>query len=96
MDVLAAFIGNKEIDKDITPFSKSASTGPQHFVRLHRWLSMWRFVILLHLRLFGDLSGQNIQCVIQYHIMKQIPTQSSMIFSLLTQVITKLSGSGYM
>jgi len=93
--VLALSIGNTASNTVTAPFWKWVSTEHQGLLDLHLALSKCWFVLIIHIWCIGGHFKQNNAWYLRYPIMKISVHWVSMISSLISQVITKWSGSGY-
>jgi len=93
MDVLAAFKGENESDMVSAPFWKWFSTKRQQFLALHIGLFKCWLMTVICIHCIHSLFGKNSACYVRDPIMKMSVNCASIIFSLLSQVITQWSGS---
>jgi len=92
-NVFSDFIGKTASDTVTAPSWKWASTEGLWFLALHLGLSECWFEVVIHIRCIGGLFRHNNAWYLCYPIIKMIFNWESTIFSILSQVITKWSGS---
>jgi len=92
-DVLAAFIGKRDINKVTAPFREWASTEHQWCLALHLGLFVFRLVADIHLWDIGSLRGQNQQQHAPCCILKMSVNGASTVLGIANFVMKASRGS---